>query len=99
MVRVAPGSVDLHHAVGVCWAHGLYDALLRLHTQGLGDYVTALAQLMALLRNAVQTRMKVRWRCGISGGGKGKERERKKERERERERGKVWESEKERLKP
>ena len=39
----------------LCWAHGLYDALLYIYNKGMHDYTTPLEELLRLLRVAVNT--------------------------------------------
>ena len=37
----------------LCWAHGLYDAILHVYNRGMKDYTTPLEELLALLTRAV----------------------------------------------
>ncbi len=39
----------------LCWAHGLYDAILYIYNKGMQDYITPLEELLALLNSAVET--------------------------------------------
>ena len=41
--------------VSLCWAHGLYDAILYIYNKGLQDFTTPLEELLVMLRAAVNT--------------------------------------------
>ena len=41
--------------VSLCWAHGLYDAILYIYNQGMADYTTPLEELLSLLAAALST--------------------------------------------
>ena len=41
--------------VSLCWTHGLYDAIIYIHTKGMSDYVTPLEELFSLLKDAVKS--------------------------------------------
>ncbi|XP_037068487.1 vacuolar protein sorting-associated protein 8 homolog [Pollicipes pollicipes] len=36
LVRVELGSLDIHQVLPLCWRRGLYDAIIRIHTAGMG---------------------------------------------------------------
>ena len=41
--------------VNLCWAQGLYDAILYIYNTGMADYARPLEELLAVLRQAVST--------------------------------------------
>ncbi|XP_037068491.1 vacuolar protein sorting-associated protein 8 homolog [Pollicipes pollicipes] len=46
LVRVELGSLDIHQVLPLCWRRGLYDAIIRIHTAGMGDYLSPLLELL-----------------------------------------------------
>ncbi|XP_072048156.1 LOW QUALITY PROTEIN: vacuolar protein sorting-associated protein 8 homolog [Amphiura filiformis] len=55
IVHMDIASLDIHQVVSLCWAHGLYDAIIYIHTKGMNDYVTPLEELFSLLSAAVMS--------------------------------------------
>ncbi|XP_063851088.1 vacuolar protein sorting-associated protein 8 homolog isoform X1 [Scylla paramamosain] len=53
IVHLSVPSLDLHQAMTLCWAHGLYDAIFYIYTRGMGDFVTPLEELVTELRGAL----------------------------------------------
>ena len=49
IVHLSVPSLDLHQAMTLCWAHGLYDAIFYIYTRGMGDFVTPLEELVTVL--------------------------------------------------
>ena len=39
----------------LCWANGLYDAILHVYNRGMQDYITPLQELLSLLSDAVNS--------------------------------------------
>ena len=50
LCRLEPHSFDLDQVTTLCRQHGLYDALIYVWTQGIGDFVTPLIDLLALIK-------------------------------------------------
>ena len=50
LCRLDPHSFDLDQMTLLCKQHGLYDALIYIWSQGLGDFVTPLIELLSLVR-------------------------------------------------
>ncbi|KAK3714641.1 Vacuolar protein sorting-associated protein 8 [Vermiconidia calcicola] len=50
LCRLDPLSFDLDQITMLCKQHSLYDALIFVWTQGLGDFVTPLIDLMSLVK-------------------------------------------------
>ncbi|GFR94592.1 vacuolar protein sorting-associated protein 8-like protein, partial [Elysia marginata] len=48
-------SLDIHQVVGLCWSHGLYDAIIYVYNRGMGDFTTPLEQLLGQLGGALST--------------------------------------------
>jgi len=45
----------LFKVLHLCWAHGLYDAILNINNRALKDYVTPLCELLLMLNSALDT--------------------------------------------
>ena len=45
----------LFKVLHLCWAHGLYDAILNINNRALKDYVTPLCELLVMLNSALDT--------------------------------------------
>ena len=41
--------------MSLCWAHGLYDAILYIYNKGLQDFITPLEELLVMLQAAINT--------------------------------------------
>ncbi|XP_030829831.1 vacuolar protein sorting-associated protein 8 homolog [Strongylocentrotus purpuratus] len=54
IVHMDIASLDIHQVVSLCWAYGLYDAIIYVYNKGMNDYVTPLEELLQLLRAAVR---------------------------------------------
>lgn len=50
LCRLDPHSFDLDQITTLCRQHSLYDALVYIWTQAIGDYVTPLIDLLALVK-------------------------------------------------
>ncbi|KAK4565580.1 Vacuolar protein sorting-associated protein 8 [Recurvomyces mirabilis] len=50
LCRLDPLSFDLDQITMLCRQHGLYDALIYVWTQGIGDFVTPLIDLLTLVK-------------------------------------------------
>lgn len=50
LCRLNPHSFDLDEITLLCQQHGLYDALVYIWTQGIGDYVTPLIHMLSLVK-------------------------------------------------
>ncbi|KAK5112491.1 hypothetical protein LTR62_004248 [Meristemomyces frigidus] len=50
LCRLDPLSFDLDNITMLCRQHGLYDALIYVWTQGIGDFVTPLIDLLSLVK-------------------------------------------------
>jgi len=48
-------SLDINQVVHLCWAHGLYDAIISVYTRAMRDYTTPLEQLLSTLGAALST--------------------------------------------
>ncbi|GFO47915.1 vacuolar protein sorting-associated protein 8-like protein [Plakobranchus ocellatus] len=48
-------SLDIHQVVGLCWSHGLYDAIIYVYNRGMSDFTTPLEQLLSQLGEALST--------------------------------------------
>ncbi|XP_070570211.1 vacuolar protein sorting-associated protein 8 homolog isoform X2 [Ptychodera flava] len=55
IVHMNVSSLDIHQVVSLCWAHGLYDAILYVYNKGMGDYVTPLEELLWVLQAATSS--------------------------------------------
>ncbi|KAJ8019457.1 Vacuolar protein sorting-associated protein 8-like [Holothuria leucospilota] len=55
IVHMDIASLDIHQVVSLCWAYGLYDAIIYVYNKGMNDYVTPLEELIQLLRAALST--------------------------------------------
>ncbi|GLH03603.1 Vacuolar protein sorting-associated protein 8 homolog [Gryllus bimaculatus] len=55
LVHVEVSSLDVHQVMSLCWAKGLYDAIIHVHNRGLRDYVAPIRELMPLLQAALAT--------------------------------------------
>lgn len=53
IIHLDIGSLDLHQVVQVCWAHGLYDAIIYVHNKALNDYITPVHELVPILQKAL----------------------------------------------
>ncbi|KAK0919268.1 Vacuolar protein sorting-associated protein 8 [Friedmanniomyces endolithicus] len=50
LCRLDPSSFDFDQITTLCRQHGLYDALVYVWTQGIGDFVTPLIELLTLVK-------------------------------------------------
>ncbi|SMQ50840.1 unnamed protein product [Zymoseptoria tritici ST99CH_3D7] len=50
LCRLEPHSFDLDQVTMLCRQHSLYDALIYIWTQAIGDYVTPLVDILALVK-------------------------------------------------
>ncbi|KAK0902448.1 Vacuolar protein sorting-associated protein 8 [Friedmanniomyces endolithicus] len=50
LCRLDPSSFDFDQITTLCRQHGLYDALVYVWTQGIGDFVTPLVELLTLVK-------------------------------------------------
>ncbi|KAK3060534.1 Vacuolar protein sorting-associated protein 8, partial [Teratosphaeriaceae sp. CCFEE 6253] len=50
LCRLDPLSFDFDEVVMLCRQHSLYDALIHIWTQGMGDFVTPLTDLLQLVK-------------------------------------------------
>lgn len=48
--HVDPACIDVHHAIGLCKRHALYDALIYVYNAGLRDYVSPVIEFLSLIR-------------------------------------------------
>ena len=46
-------SIDIHQAMSLCWLHGLYDAIIYIHNNGMLDYVSPMEEFMTQLTSAI----------------------------------------------
>ena len=53
VVKLDVSSLDLQNFVVLCWHNRLYDAMIYVYNQGVGDYVTPLKELLKLLAAAI----------------------------------------------
>ena len=51
-----PTSLDIHQAVMLCEAHGLWDALFHVYTKAMGDYIAPLVKLIDIITRILATR-------------------------------------------
>ncbi|KAF0302552.1 Vacuolar protein sorting-associated protein 8 [Amphibalanus amphitrite] len=49
LVRVDIPSLDINQVLPMCWRRGLYDVIVRIHTVGMGDYVSPLLEMLSRL--------------------------------------------------
>ena len=42
-------SLDIHQVMNVCWANGLYDAIIYIYNNGMKDFVTPAEELLGVL--------------------------------------------------
>lgn len=47
--------LDLHQVMTLCRSHGLYDGIIYVHTRAMNDYIAPIQELMATLREALQS--------------------------------------------
>lgn len=66
MVSVDPALLDLDQALSLCQRHGLFDGLIHVYSQAIGDYVAPLVELVELVRKISRSR---RTRPSRVGGG------------------------------
>jgi hypothetical protein len=55
--HIDPECIDVHHAVGLCKRHALYDALIYVYNAGLRDFVSPIIEFLSLIRK-IQKRRK-----------------------------------------
>ena len=55
--------------VSLCWANGLYDAILYIYNRGMLDYTTPLEELLAVLRQAVNTGKQLTGKFSVLSSG------------------------------
>lgn len=55
VVNLDVASLDIDQLVRLGKTHCLYDALIHIYNQALGDYITPLTELLHLLRDALAT--------------------------------------------
>ncbi|KAG9126651.1 Vacuolar protein sorting-associated protein 8 [Ceratobasidium sp. 392] len=55
--HIDPECIDVHHAIGLCKRHSLYDALVYVYNAGLRDYVSPIIEFLSLIRE-IQKRRK-----------------------------------------
>ncbi|XP_022112058.1 vacuolar protein sorting-associated protein 8 homolog isoform X1 [Acanthaster planci] len=55
IVHMDIASLDIHQVVSLCWAHGLYDAIIYVYNKGMNDYITPLEDLLQVLGQAVRS--------------------------------------------
>ncbi|XP_071822429.1 vacuolar protein sorting-associated protein 8 homolog isoform X2 [Apostichopus japonicus] len=55
IVHMDIASLDIHQVVSLCWAYGLFDAIIYVYNNGMNDYVTPLEELIQLLKAALST--------------------------------------------
>ncbi|WWC97691.1 hypothetical protein V866_004575 [Kwoniella sp. B9012] len=55
--NVDPTSLDINHAITMCEAHGLWDAMIYVYTRALQDYVAPLVKLINVVRDIQQDRL------------------------------------------
>ena len=48
-MRVDIPSLDINQVLPMCWRRGLYDVIVRIHTVGMGDYVSPLLEMLSRL--------------------------------------------------
>ncbi|XP_033629373.1 vacuolar protein sorting-associated protein 8 homolog [Asterias rubens] len=53
IVHMDIASLDIHQVVSLCWAHGLYDAIIYVYNKGMNDHITPLEDLLQVLGQAV----------------------------------------------
>ncbi|KAK6630795.1 hypothetical protein RUM44_002964 [Polyplax serrata] len=53
IIHLDIGSLDLHQVVQVCWAHGLYDAIIFVHNKALNDYISPIHELVPILQKSL----------------------------------------------
>ncbi|BGP08713.1 hypothetical protein JCM10049v2_004562 [Rhodotorula toruloides] len=58
VLRVDPLSLDLNQVLGLCQRENLYDPLIHVYTRALHDYVGPLVELIALIRQIQQHRLR-----------------------------------------
>ncbi|BEI83968.1 hypothetical protein CcaverHIS002_0405720 [Cutaneotrichosporon cavernicola] len=47
--HIAPNSLDINQAVTLCEEHGLWDALIHVYTQAMGDYAAPIVKLIGIV--------------------------------------------------
>nr|XP_002121576.1 vacuolar protein sorting-associated protein 8 homolog [Ciona intestinalis] len=55
LLHLDVSSLDLHQVLHLCWAHGLYDAIISIHNRGMKDYFGPLFELLSILQAALST--------------------------------------------
>ena len=45
----------VNQVMHLCWAHGLYDAIISIHNRGMKDFIGPLCELLVLLLSAFDT--------------------------------------------
>ncbi len=48
-------SLDIHQVMNLCWQHGLHDAVIYVHNNGMLDYVSPAEELLAQLASALNS--------------------------------------------
>jgi len=51
----------------LCWAHGLYDAIISIHNRGMKDFLGPLCELLVLLISALDSGVPLsgKWICDL----------------------------------
>ncbi|XP_077501236.1 LOW QUALITY PROTEIN: vacuolar protein sorting 8 [Amblyomma americanum] len=55
LVHLDVTCLDLHQVMTLCWKHCLYDGIIYVHNRAMGDYTTPIQELMAILRQALES--------------------------------------------
>uniref|UniRef100_H2ZCD3 Uncharacterized protein n=1 Tax=Ciona savignyi TaxID=51511 RepID=H2ZCD3_CIOSA len=55
LLHLDVSSLDLHQVLHLCWAHGLYDAIISIHNRSMKDYLGPLFELLSILEAALGT--------------------------------------------
>lgn len=53
LVHLDAASLDLHQVLNLCWAHGLYDAILNINNRVMVDYIGPLVEMITMLSSAM----------------------------------------------
>ena len=64
-MRVDIPSLDINQVLPLCWRRGLYDVIARIHTVGMGDYVSPLLEMLARLSAMLADGRKLHKECNL----------------------------------
>ena len=55
LLHLRVDTMDINQVMHICWAHGLYDAIISIHNRGMKDFVGPLCELLLMLQSAQES--------------------------------------------